>query len=223
MSIARILMIPVVLSSLQAAATACEHCRAAAAAAAAQAAAASNPTDLAVAAIQTAGRELRQSISTRKLLCTETEKLTAARAARLQELQSVAAQLLAIKTHVHSGEYPLVLGDLIIRDEATAHRAASELLFRHDSLSSIVDELAAELEAGEAQRLQLNRRIQQTEAEILLAQHRSARIQAASTPKKSSLPLAAFRITTPPGTASSSRQQRLQAFLEGGIRDAEDM
>jgi hypothetical protein len=217
MLIARLLLSTVVLSCLQAAAAACEHCRAAAMAAATAAAAQTNPTDLAVAAIQTAGKELRQSISARKLLCAETEKLAAARDSMLRELQTVDAQLKAIKTHVQGDQYPLVLGELVIRDETTAHRAASELFARHDSLTAAVNQLTGELEAGEHQRLQLNQRIHQYETDILLAQHRAVRIRATSVPQTSARPLDALRFTAPSGSAQSQRQQRLQEFLRNGV------
>ena len=148
MQITRFLVITALFPAISTAAAACEHCRAAAAATTvARAQAETSPTDLAVAAIRTAGHELRQSEAARKHLCEESKKLMTARAGMLRELQILDAQLLALKTHVHRHEYPLELGQQVVSDEDTAHEVAGQLLLRQETLTAAASRISEELEA----------------------------------------------------------------------------
>ena len=218
MLITRFLFITALFPAMSTAAAACEHCRAAAAATTvARAQAESSPTDLAVAAIRTAGHELRQSEAARKHLCEESRKLMTARAGMLRELQILDAQLLALKTHVHRHEYPLELGQQVVSDEDTAHKVAGQLLLRQETLTAAASRISEELEAGEQERLMLEKQIHQRQTEILLAQHRAARLRAVSVPDKAAQPLETLRAIAPPGSAESLRRQQLNQFLREGL------
>jgi len=218
MSIARVLLISALFPAISTVAAACEHCRAAAAAsAAARAATETSPTDLAVAAIRTAGQELRQTETARKNLCEESKKLITARTAMLQELQTIDAQLQALKTHVHRNEYPLTLDQYLVRDEDTAHQVAGQLLLRQETLTAATNRISEELEAGEHERLMLDKQIHQRQTEILLAQHRAARLRAIHVPDNAAQPMQTLRAIAPPGAAESKRRQRLNSFLEDGL------
>ena len=214
----RFLLISCLIPAISPFASACEHCRAAAAASAvARAKAETSSTDLAVAAIRTAGQELRQSENARKNLHEESKKLITSRAAMLQDIQTIDAQLKALKTHVHRDEYPLVLDQQVIRDEDGAHQVASQLLLRHDTLTAAVARISEELEAGEQDRLMLDKQIHQRQTEILLAQHRAARLRASHVPDKASQPLQTLRAIAPPGSTESLRRQQLEEFLREGL------
>lgn len=218
MSIARVLLISALFPATSTVASACEHCRAAAAASAtARAQAAGSPADLAVAAIRTAGQELRQSETARKNLCAESEKLIAARTAMLQELQTLDAQLRALRTHVQRNEYPLVLDQQVVRDADSAQRVASQLLLRHETLTAATGRMTEELEAGEQDRLMLDQQIHQRQTDILLAQHRAARLGASHVPDNAAQPLQTLRAIAPPGSAESRRRQRVNEFLREGL------
>jgi len=218
MLICRFLFITALFPAMSTAAAACEHCRAATAAATvARAQAETSPTDLAVAAIRTAGHELRQSEAARKHLCEESKKLMSARAGMLRELQILDAQLLALKTHVHRREYPLELGEQVVSDEDTAHKVAGQLLLRQETLTAAASRISEELEAGEQERLMLEKQIHQRQTEILLAQHRAARLRAVSVPDKAAQPLETLRAIAPPGSAESLRRQLLNQFLREGL------
>jgi hypothetical protein len=217
MLITRFLFITALFPAMSTAAAACEHCRAAAAAAAARAQAETSPADLAVVAIRTAGQELRQSEAARKHLCEESKKLMTARAGMLRELQMLDAQLLALKTHVHRREYPLELGQQVVSDEDTAHKVGGQLLLRQETLTAAVSRISGELEAGEQERLMLEKQIHQRQTEILLAQHRAARLRAVGVPDKAAQPLQTLRTIAPPGSAESLRRQLLDQFLREGL------
>lgn len=218
MLMARCLLMSALIPCMSAVATACEHCRTAAISAAAAAAhAETNPTDLAVAAIRTAGQELRQSEAARKNLSEESQKLIAARAGMLRDLQTIEAELLALKTHVHHNQYPLVVEEQVIRDEDAAHALAGQLLLRQDSLTAGVAQISEELEAGDHERLLLEKQIHQRQTEILLAQHRAARLRAVHVPDKAAKPLQTLRAIAPPGSTESLRRQRLDTFLRDGL------
>lgn len=218
MLIVRFLLIYAVFHALSVVAAACEHCRTAAASAAAAAAhSESNPTDLAVAAIRTAGQELRQSEAARKRLCEESQKLIAARAGMLRDLATIDAELLALKTHVQGNEYPLLVGQQVVRDEDTAHALAGQLLLRQDALTAGVSRLSEELAAGDQERLMLEKQIHERQTEILLAQHRAARLQAVHVPDRAARPLQTLRSIAPPGSTETQRRQRLDSFLRDGL------
>jgi len=220
MKISRILLATFAVISLGSTGFACEHCRAAAAAAAMEQAIKASPTDLAVTAIRTAGEELRQSVTARRNLCEESARLQAAREQRQRELETIGSQLLALKAHVQSNQYPVVLGEVIIREETTARRLAAELLSRHDSLTEAIADMGSELEAGEQDLLQLNRRIHERETDILLAKHRATRLQGAAVPTAAARPLAAIRQLAPSGSPRAVRTQRLNEFLANGVQSA---
>ena len=217
MLIVRMLLCAVALPTMSAVAAACEHCRAAQAAAAAQLAAESSPTDLAVAAIRTAGQELRQSQAALQNLCEESGKLQGTRDSMQRKLQVVNADLLALKTHVQTSDFPVVISERIVRCEDDAHTVAGELLIQQDVLQAAIAEMTAELAAGEQNRLQLVKQIHQRQTEILLAEHRSSRIRTLTLSAKSSQPLQAIRIIAPPVSAESQRKQRLNDFLKNGL------
>lgn len=212
-----LLLSPMLLVAVSTTASACEHCRAAAAAAAAQAAAQTNPTDLTVVAIQSAGCELRQAAAARKQLVEQSEKLGKVRADMQRELQTITAELEAIRAHVQAQDYPLVISCGKIGDEETATKCASTLLSRHDSLTSSINQISQELEAGDHDLLQVNGRIQQLETEILLAETRAKRIIVHRVPQQSERQLRVLRATVPAQSPESQRRQRLTDFLNEGV------
>jgi hypothetical protein len=109
---------------------------------------------------------------------------------------------------------------VIIREETTARRLAAELLSRHDSLTEAIADMGSELEAGEQDLLQLNRRIHERETDILLAKHRATRLQGAAVPTAAARPLAAIRQLAPSGSPRAVRTQRLNEFLANGVQSA---
>ncbi len=213
----RMLLFVVAVPMFCGVAGACEHCRAAEAAMAAKLAAESSPTDLAVAAIRTAGQELRQSEGVLKDLCAQTVKLRGVRDGMQHKLQVVASELQALRSHVHSGKYPVVLTSRIVRSESDAESVVGELLIEQDVLSAGVAAITAELAAGEQTRLQLVKTIRERETEIVLAEHRFRRIATTTVPDKSAQSLKAIRVIAPPGSSETQRKQRLNDFLRGGL------
>ena len=134
-----------------------------------------------------------------------------------RKLEIVTADLLALKTHVQTSDFPVVIAGQVVRSETQAHTVAGELLIQQDVLTAAITDMTEELAAGEQNRLQLLKQVHQRQTEILLAEHRSSRIRATTLPNKSSQPLNAIRIAAPPGSAESQRKQQLNHFLKNGL------